>query len=1257
VSERSPDDVPPPDVPIGIPQRPPLGTRAETLARLIGRLHDYVVEGEDAPPLARLNLDAPDDPALALVDAWASVRGVLAFYQERIRGEGYLGTARQERSLRELGRMLGVAPAPALSARADVVFTHADTRSTPDDVVLPKGAAVQSIPASGGQPAIFETSAELRLRAEWNQLTLRTSAAVAALAADARGVMVSGGALAIAAGDVLLMTGRVRGTPWEAVKTVRRVGRARKRNRALLAWDEPLDARLGSQPITDVEAWIASPPEPLNGHDAPRFTELDDKRRLRHSRRLGGVHRFDADAKRWLTIEQGDPGMVVLTLAAGPAALVLIGVDGGGLQRSTDGGASWRPAGGGTLARADVLCVVEDDQGRLVAGTRRHGVHRSCDGGRSWEQLRGRSAVVGDGLSRQRLDRLLPATAVRSLAPFIAGAGAQARSYVLAGTDDGVFVWEDGGSTWTPVNGGLPLASDAESRPAASVRAVAIERTRSRLYAGTDRGLFACASLGGTWKADDPGAAGGAVAALVLDDRGTLTVALDNGSLYQRGVDARWQKLAAPLAGRALSALVARTPSDGGATWLWAAAGGGVFRSADAGASFAPLGEELPGDVTALALTPSGTVLAATPLMGAADAEWPGWPLDAARLDLSRVVARATPGDPLLLVAGTEEDAAPRRLLRIVGAAPVDVTDFGARRRVTRLAVQADGEGDGAADLSAFDRRRACVRLGGARLVLAPEQARQRAPIADPRVPLDDVLASDVEWDELVREPFATDDAPADELTVKGVIADLTGRVVMVSGQRLRARANTSLEVATVDGLERVTIEAGQVLELMGRPTAFAGGARWPVRTERGFVGTIAGSDQSLTLLPPAGDAEPVVERRMIESAAAGPTGTTRLRLDTQLGQLLWPASLRIEANVVEATHGRTISEVLGTGSGAPDQSFPLKRKPLTWLATDDGIAPQIEVLVGKQPWRRVDGWGDEGPTSRVFVVSTDATGAAVVSFGDGQRGAVPATGGEILAVYRSGAGSDGMLGPDQLRLVRTRPLGVKPTARNPLPSVGAVDAEAPGDLRERIPCSTLTLGRIVSRSDFTAFARAFPGVARARTRSVWNGHAHLLAVTIASTDEAAGWALADDGPLARALGRALQAAHAGGTLVQLVSCEPRWFDVKATLWIDRTGDAEAVDAAARAALVDAFGFARRELAQSVAVSEVIGVLAAVDGVCNARVDELRSDGMPGKADPAPPYIAAVDSHWDARRSRLVGAELLLLNARTGISLDVRGLP
>ena len=55
-------------------------------------------------PLAALTTRAPDDPAIALLDAWATVADVLTFYQERIANEGFLRTATERRSVLELAR-------------------------------------------------------------------------------------------------------------------------------------------------------------------------------------------------------------------------------------------------------------------------------------------------------------------------------------------------------------------------------------------------------------------------------------------------------------------------------------------------------------------------------------------------------------------------------------------------------------------------------------------------------------------------------------------------------------------------------------------------------------------------------------------------------------------------------------------------------------------------------------------------------------------------------------------------------------------------------------------------------------------------------------------------------------------------------------------------------------------------------------------------------------------------------------------------
>ena len=67
-------------------------------------------------PLAALTTRAPDDPAIALLDAWAVVADVLTFYQERIANEGYLRTATERRSVLELARAIGYELSPGVAA-------------------------------------------------------------------------------------------------------------------------------------------------------------------------------------------------------------------------------------------------------------------------------------------------------------------------------------------------------------------------------------------------------------------------------------------------------------------------------------------------------------------------------------------------------------------------------------------------------------------------------------------------------------------------------------------------------------------------------------------------------------------------------------------------------------------------------------------------------------------------------------------------------------------------------------------------------------------------------------------------------------------------------------------------------------------------------------------------------------------------------------------------------------------------------------
>src|SRR6266545_2433576 len=87
-----------------------LGTRASLLEALRSALAHNAAAPRD------LALRDGGDSAIALLDAWATLADVLTFYQERIANEGFLGTAREPRSVEELARQVGYRVRPGVAA-------------------------------------------------------------------------------------------------------------------------------------------------------------------------------------------------------------------------------------------------------------------------------------------------------------------------------------------------------------------------------------------------------------------------------------------------------------------------------------------------------------------------------------------------------------------------------------------------------------------------------------------------------------------------------------------------------------------------------------------------------------------------------------------------------------------------------------------------------------------------------------------------------------------------------------------------------------------------------------------------------------------------------------------------------------------------------------------------------------------------------------------------------------------------------------
>jgi len=87
------------------------------------------LSSKDYPELAALKSRNPDDPAIALLDSWATVADVLTFYQERIANEGYLRTATERRSILELARLIDYKLRPGVAATVYLAYTLAEDLS------------------------------------------------------------------------------------------------------------------------------------------------------------------------------------------------------------------------------------------------------------------------------------------------------------------------------------------------------------------------------------------------------------------------------------------------------------------------------------------------------------------------------------------------------------------------------------------------------------------------------------------------------------------------------------------------------------------------------------------------------------------------------------------------------------------------------------------------------------------------------------------------------------------------------------------------------------------------------------------------------------------------------------------------------------------------------------------------------------------------------------------------------------------------
>ena len=110
------------------PGLPALSYRVATQQTALARMLAALTEASQGNGLQLLTTRDLDDPAIAMLDAFAIVADVLSFYDERIANEGYLATATERLSVLQLARAVGYELTPGVAASTYLSFS-ADSRS------------------------------------------------------------------------------------------------------------------------------------------------------------------------------------------------------------------------------------------------------------------------------------------------------------------------------------------------------------------------------------------------------------------------------------------------------------------------------------------------------------------------------------------------------------------------------------------------------------------------------------------------------------------------------------------------------------------------------------------------------------------------------------------------------------------------------------------------------------------------------------------------------------------------------------------------------------------------------------------------------------------------------------------------------------------------------------------------------------------------------------------------------------------------
>jgi hypothetical protein len=428
------------------------------------------------------------------------------------------------------------------------------------------------------------------------------------------------------------------------------------------------------------------------------------------------------------------------------------------------------------------------------------------------------------------------------------------------------------------------------------------------------------------------------------------------------------------------------------------------------------------------------------------------------------------------------------------------------------------------------------------------------------------------------------------------------------------------------------------------------GNLLWDVLTVTGQPGTLSVPATSFQLLPSV-TADPIAGEAALVSVAKVNGATTTLTLAAPLQRLYDTPTLKVNANAVEASHGETMREVVGSGNATNAAlQFQLKQSPLTYTSasTPGGVESTLQVRINNLLWKEVPNFLNSAPSDRVFVTQPSPTGGPFIRFGDGIQGSRTPTGtSNIQAQYRKGIGIAGMVAAGQLTQPLDRPQGLQ-YVTNPGPALGGADPASPSQAQQSAPLPTLTLGRVVSLEDYQNFALGFAGISMALATWTWFGSISGIFLTLAGEG---GTQLNASDQIVQNLMQAYQNYGLSNVPVLPVSYVPQNFEIGMQVLVNApTYDPTVVIPQVWQALTAAFAFGQLAPGQSVTASQIIQIAQQIPGVIAVNLTALNLSGAAG-----PPANVLCASGPVPRNGTKppAGAQILLLDPASVGNLGV----